>query len=200
MLPMQTKWHRKRFCASGATPSAGRRDRVRFTTWLFRIARNLAIDRHRKNRETNDDDRRRRSSTNRRTPRTRSTPRRRRKMMRTPSRNYPNASAPRWCCAISTECPIQDAAAVLEVTRRCARVAALARPPNAEDHVAPTDSNFERRSHARQADDPRRIRGCCSIATARISTRWPADSAAHGKTSDRRFERGTFACWPSPAP
>jgi RNA polymerase sigma-70 factor, ECF subfamily len=31
-------------------------DRVRFTTWLFRIARNLAIDRHRKRRETGDDD------------------------------------------------------------------------------------------------------------------------------------------------
>ena len=30
-------------------------DRVRFTTWLFRIARNLAIDRHRKRRETSDD-------------------------------------------------------------------------------------------------------------------------------------------------
>ena len=30
-------------------------DRVRFTTWLFRIARNLAIDRHRKHRETNDE-------------------------------------------------------------------------------------------------------------------------------------------------
>lgn len=31
-------------------------DRVRFTTWLFRIARNLAIDRHRKHRETTGDD------------------------------------------------------------------------------------------------------------------------------------------------
>jgi RNA polymerase sigma-70 factor, ECF subfamily len=31
-------------------------DRVRFTTWLFRIARNLAIDRHRRRRETNDED------------------------------------------------------------------------------------------------------------------------------------------------
>ena len=31
-------------------------DRVKFTTWLYRIARNLAIDRHRKNRETTDDD------------------------------------------------------------------------------------------------------------------------------------------------
>lgn len=31
-------------------------DRVRFTTWLFRIARNLAIDRHRRRRETNDGD------------------------------------------------------------------------------------------------------------------------------------------------
>jgi RNA polymerase sigma-70 factor (ECF subfamily) len=31
-------------------------DRVKFTTWLFRIARNLAIDRHRKHRETTDDD------------------------------------------------------------------------------------------------------------------------------------------------
>jgi RNA polymerase sigma-70 factor (ECF subfamily) len=30
--------------------------RVRFTTWLFRIARNLAIDRYRKRRETSDDD------------------------------------------------------------------------------------------------------------------------------------------------
>jgi RNA polymerase sigma-70 factor, ECF subfamily len=30
-------------------------DRVRFTTWLFRIARNLAIDRHRKNRDATDD-------------------------------------------------------------------------------------------------------------------------------------------------
>ncbi len=31
-------------------------DRVRFTTWLFRIARNLAIDRHRRRRETNHED------------------------------------------------------------------------------------------------------------------------------------------------
>jgi RNA polymerase sigma-70 factor (ECF subfamily) len=31
-------------------------DRVKFTTWLYRIARNLAIDRHRKNRKTTDDD------------------------------------------------------------------------------------------------------------------------------------------------
>jgi len=31
-------------------------DRVKFTTWLYRIARNLAIDRHRKNRTTSDDD------------------------------------------------------------------------------------------------------------------------------------------------
>jgi RNA polymerase sigma-70 factor (ECF subfamily) len=31
-------------------------DRVKFTTWLYRIARNLAIDRHRKNRRTTDDD------------------------------------------------------------------------------------------------------------------------------------------------
>lgn len=31
-------------------------DRVRFTTWLYRIARNLAIDRHRKRRETTTDD------------------------------------------------------------------------------------------------------------------------------------------------
>jgi RNA polymerase sigma-70 factor, ECF subfamily len=31
-------------------------DRVRFTTWLYRIARNLAIDRHRKHRETTDHD------------------------------------------------------------------------------------------------------------------------------------------------
>lgn len=31
-------------------------DRVKFATWLYRIARNLAIDRHRKNRETTDDD------------------------------------------------------------------------------------------------------------------------------------------------
>jgi len=31
-------------------------DRVRFTTWLYRIARNLAIDRHRKHRETTDED------------------------------------------------------------------------------------------------------------------------------------------------
>ena len=31
-------------------------DRVRFTTWLFRIARNLAIDRPRRQRETNDAD------------------------------------------------------------------------------------------------------------------------------------------------
>ncbi len=31
-------------------------DRVKFTTWLFRIARNLAIDRHRKRRETGDAD------------------------------------------------------------------------------------------------------------------------------------------------
>jgi RNA polymerase sigma-70 factor (ECF subfamily) len=31
-------------------------DRVKFTTWLYRIARNLAIDRHRKSRETTDED------------------------------------------------------------------------------------------------------------------------------------------------
>lgn len=31
-------------------------DRVKFTTWLYRIGRNLAIDRHRKNRKTTDDD------------------------------------------------------------------------------------------------------------------------------------------------
>ena len=31
-------------------------DRVKFTTWLFRIARNLAIDRHRKSRGTTDED------------------------------------------------------------------------------------------------------------------------------------------------
>src|SRR5262249_8855505 len=31
-------------------------DRVKFTTWLSRIARNHAIDRHRKHRETTDDD------------------------------------------------------------------------------------------------------------------------------------------------
>ena len=31
-------------------------DRVKFTTWLYRIARNLAIDRHRKNRKTSDAD------------------------------------------------------------------------------------------------------------------------------------------------
>jgi len=31
-------------------------DRVRFTTWLYRIARNVAIDRHRKHRETTTDD------------------------------------------------------------------------------------------------------------------------------------------------
>jgi RNA polymerase sigma-70 factor (ECF subfamily) len=31
-------------------------DRVRFTTWLYRIAHNLAIDRHRKRRETTTDD------------------------------------------------------------------------------------------------------------------------------------------------
>lgn len=30
-------------------------NRVRFTTWLYRIARNLAIDQHRKRRDTNDD-------------------------------------------------------------------------------------------------------------------------------------------------
>ena len=30
-------------------------NRVKFTTWLYRIARNLAIDRHRKRRETTDD-------------------------------------------------------------------------------------------------------------------------------------------------
>lgn len=31
-------------------------DRVKFTTWLYRIARNHAIDRHRKRRETTDND------------------------------------------------------------------------------------------------------------------------------------------------
>jgi len=31
-------------------------DRVKFTTWLYRIARNLAIDRHRKHRESTDED------------------------------------------------------------------------------------------------------------------------------------------------
>jgi RNA polymerase sigma-70 factor, ECF subfamily len=31
-------------------------DRVKFTTWLYRIARNLAIDRHRKHRESTADD------------------------------------------------------------------------------------------------------------------------------------------------
>src|SRR3954447_19758893 len=30
-------------------------NRVKFTTWLYRIARNLAIDRHRRSRETTDD-------------------------------------------------------------------------------------------------------------------------------------------------
>lgn len=30
-------------------------NRVKFTTWLYRIARNLAIDRHRKNHDTSDD-------------------------------------------------------------------------------------------------------------------------------------------------
>ena len=32
------------------------RGRVNFTTWLYRIARNVAIDRHRKHRETTTDD------------------------------------------------------------------------------------------------------------------------------------------------
>jgi DNA-directed RNA polymerase specialized sigma24 family protein len=65
-------------------------DRVKFTTWLYRIARNLAIDRHRRNREATDEDMTGAST-----------------CCVALWRGFRNDSGLHWCCVTSTACRIR---------------------------------------------------------------------------------------------
>ena len=127
MRPTPMKSRRKRSCASGATRRRWQPDRVKFTTWLYRIARNLAIDRHRKHRETNDEDLEQIVDD---APDTGHAidAERRRKLMQNAIAQLPERQRTALVLCHFDGMSNQDAAAVLEVTRRCARVAARRAP------------------------------------------------------------------------
>ncbi len=110
-------------------------NRVKFTTWLYRIARNLAIDRHRKQRESTtddlDDDRRRSA---RRRPGTRLAAARAADAQR---RGAAAGTAANRARAVSLRWIIQSGRGRhIGGVGRCARIAAVPRTPNAEDDIA----------------------------------------------------------------
>ena len=109
-------------------------DRVKFSTWLYRIARNLAIDRHRQHRDTNDEhlepivD-------NAPDPFTRST-KRRRKMMQIAVAAAAGTPADRVGVVSLRRFFESGRGCRARRQRRRARVAARARTPNTEERVA----------------------------------------------------------------
>ena len=82
-------------------------DRVKFTTWLYRIARNLAIDRHRKHRESTTDDLTMIADDAPDAGHVLDSERRERADARRRSRSCRNVSEPRSCCVTSTVYPIR---------------------------------------------------------------------------------------------
>ncbi len=113
-------------------------DRVRFTTWLFRIARNLAIDRHRRRRETNDEDLEQIVDE---TPDTAHTidAERRRKMMQNAIAQLPERQRTALVLCHFDGMSNPDAAAVLDVSVDALESLLSRARRSLKDRVAPTD-------------------------------------------------------------